>query len=821
MQVLSVLPRRLIRGLLAEKMKTPGSNLDLNVAGFASRLLEVNETAARARVIAQTAGELFPATTVIVYVLEEDVEGQFWAARAIVGDGAEPDRRVEPSYGILGSLMQSPVTGIFEGSTLVREEYSHLNVRRTVRSITCVPLLANGTLVGAIEVISFENTPDHALLSDIEALSEIAGQALVSSQAYETERNNSLSSITRVTQFYDIEKVFSSTLEMDQLLPIIGNKSREMLECAGVNIWLVQGDGSLLLIHQSGVDATTHQDMVQAAGAGIAADVSDNGEPVLIETAEDERLVRRNANIEEGRVESIIAAPLIDKGSLVGVVEAVNRLDGAPFDDDDLFVLTSLNETASIALYNASLLQAERKVEVLEALVNVSQQITSTLDLDRVLKAVVNGPSTVIPYERAAIALEQRGRMQLRAVSGTSQFDPEDPQITLLRQTLEWASLLKEPLLISQHGEDISSDREETEAKFRHYFSQTASRAFYVVPLADEEGRVGVLSFESSDPDFLSVAHFEMIKVLSSQATVALRNASLYKEVAFVGVLQPLMQKKKEFLALEKHRRAVVLASACAAALFLVLFPMPLRVDGRATVAPAHAAHVGADVEGVVKQVLVKEGDPVRNGAVIATLEDWDYRDALAAAQAKRETAAALMNRALAANDDTEAGIQQAQSAYWTAEVARAQERLDRTLLRSPIDGVVATPHLENLVGHKLKSGETIADIVDNSQALVDLEIDQDDISLLAAGQTARVKLDGFPSRTFQGRVVVVSPVARLEGDTRHFYARVAVVNRDNVLRAGMQGRGKISTGWHPVGKVLFREPVMWIWSKLWYWFGW
>jgi multidrug efflux system membrane fusion protein len=206
---------------------------------------------------------------------------------------------------------------------------------------------------------------------------------------------------------------------------------------------------------------------------------------------------------------------------------------------------------------------------------------------------------------------------------------------------------------------------------------------------------------------------------------------------------------------------------------------------------------------------------------VIASLEDWEYRSALAAAQAKRETATALMNRALAANDDTEAGIQQAESAYWTAEVARAQERLDRTLLRSPIEGVVATPHLENLVGHKLKFGETVADIVDNSQALVDLTIDQDDVNLLAAGQTARVKLDGFPSRTFQGQVVVVSPVAWLEGDTRNFYARVAVSNWENVLRAGMQGRGKVSTGWHPVGKVLFREPLIWIWSKLWYWFGW
>ena len=81
----------------------------------------------------------------------------------------------------------------------------------------------------------------------------------------------------------------------------------------------------------------------------------------------------------------------------MGVVEAVNRLDGVPFDEDDEFLLANICETASNALHNASLLQAERKVEILEALVKISGEITSTLDLDRVLDAVVNGPSACNP----------------------------------------------------------------------------------------------------------------------------------------------------------------------------------------------------------------------------------------------------------------------------------------------------------------------------------------------------------------------------------------------------------------------------------------
>jgi RND family efflux transporter MFP subunit len=670
-------------------------------------------------------------------------------------------------------------------------------------------------------VLSFESEADGTVIAALEPIADVAASALANAVSYEEERNSALASINRMTQLYDLEKVFSSTLELDQLLPIIGSKFREILECQAVNIWMLQGDESLDLMHQAGVDSTVQQGTAQRPGEGVAGDVSDNGEPVLIASPDDERLTKRNASLEEGAIFSLMVAPLIDRGALVGVVEAVNRLDGVAFDEDQLFALTTLTETAVNALHNASLLMAERKLEILEALVKTSGEITSTLDLDRVLQAIVNGPASVIPYERAGIALEQRGAFELKAVSGTTQLNVDDPQYRQLREMLKWGAILNQPLLVTQRGDEIDSDREETRAKFHQYFAETGMRGCHVVPLMDEEGKVGVLLFESSDPHFLSEAHFEMVKVLASQATVALRNASLYKEVPFIDVLQPLLERKKQFLALEKHRRAALIAGAAAAVLFLLAFPLPLRVAGNAVVAPAHMARVGAEFEGVIRQLNVHEGDLVKKGDVIAQLEDWEYRSALAAARAKYQTATAQMDRALANSDGSQAGIEKAQADYWAAEVARAQERLERTAIRSPIDGVIATPQLENLVGHKVKDGESFVDILDNSQAVVDVAVDAGDVALLRVGEKTSLKLDGFPERTFRGQVVVVSPLGVLQNSEPTFFARVSVANPDHLLRSGMQGRGKISTGWRSAGVVMFRRTGMWIWTKLWSWFGW
>jgi RND family efflux transporter MFP subunit len=802
-------------------MATQGSAQAIDIAVFSGQLLAHREVSPRARIVAEAVADLLSGSACTVYLLATSDEGQVWAPQATAGDASIPDALILVNEGTLGILADKAAPLLFSAKDLVREQYAHLHVRRTLNSLAYLPLKNRGELIGAIEVLSFENEADGTVIAALEPVADVAASALANAVSYEEERNNALASINRMTQLYDLEKVFSSTLELDQLLPIIGSKFREILECQAVNIWMLQGDESLDLMHQAGVDPTVQQGTTQRPGEGVAGDVSDNGEPVLIASPDDERLTKRNASLEEGAIFSLMVAPLIDRGALVGVVEAVNRLDGVAFDEDQLFALTTLTETAVNALHNASLLMAERKLEILEALVKTSGEITSTLDLDRVLQAIVNGPASVIPYERAGIALEQRGAFELKAVSGTTQLNVDDPQYRQLREMLKWGAILNQPLLVTQRGDEIDSDREETRAKFHQYFAETGMRGCHVVPLMDEEGKVGVLLFESSDPHFLSEAHFEMVKVLASQATVALRNASLYKEVPFIDVLQPLLERKKQFLALEKHRRAALIAGAAAAVLFLLAFPLPLRVAGNAVVAPAHMARVGAEFEGVIRQLNVHEGDLVKKGDVIAQLEDWEYRSALAAARAKYQTATAQMDRALANSDGSQAGIEKAQADYWAAEVARAQERLERTAIRSPIDGVIATPQLENLVGHKVKDGESFVDILDNSQAVVDVAVDAGDVALLRVGEKTSLKLDGFPERTFRGQGVVVSPLGVLQNSEPTFFARVSVANPDHLLRSGMQGRGKISTGWRSAGVVMFRRTGMWIWTKLWSWFGW
>lgn len=775
----------------------------------------------RARAFARFVAGLLPDCAVSVYTLASDGNSNFWMPRAIVGDAAIHEEAISAESGLLGSLINDSVPVVRSGSQLKREDYPHIDTRKTLLSLACIPLIRGDNLIGALEILAFEEPNSEEEVQTLLPAAEVAAAALATAQNYETERHGTFSSITRLTQLYDLEKVFSSTLEMDELLPLIGSKFSEILECQAVNIWLLQPDESVELMHQAGEDPTSFKGQVLKANEGVAGTISDNGETVCITDASDARLAQRNQAAPEYAVVSLIAAPVMDKTALVGVVEAVNKRDGTPFDEDDLFTLDSLAETASTALHNAGLLLAERKVEVLETLNTVSHEITSTLNLERMLQTIVNAPQAVIPYERAAIVLEHSGRFKLSAVTGLTQVNADAPDIAPLNEILQWAALSEEVIDVRQHGEEIDSEREETRAKFKKYFEASGMRGFYARPLNDDTGRVGMLSMESSDPDFLGPAHIEILELLAGQATVALRNAQMYKEVPFISVLEPVLVRKRKFMAMQKRRRTLFLALGAVALFFLVACPLPLRVDGDAVVAPGRRALVQPEVEGVIGKVLVHEGQDVHSGQVLAEMEAWNLRSALAEAQSKYESAMLQMNRALAANDGTEAGVHRVQADFWKAEVDRARQMLEKAQLRAPIDGVVATPHVENFAGRKLQQGDSFAEIVDASQATVDVAVDDSDAGLLKEGQKAVVKLNSYPTRTFHGDVVIVSPKAELRHERPVFYARVAVPNADGAIRSGMEGRGKVRIGWYPAAYVFFRHPFLWGYSKVWYWLGW
>ena len=201
-------------------------------------------------------------------------------------------------------------------------------------------------------------------------------------------------------------------------------------------------------------------------------------------------------------------------------------------------------------------------------------------------------------------------------------------------------------------------------------------------------------------------------------------------------------------------------------------------------------------------------------------MNDWQWRAELASTEAKYQQAMLVMQNDLA-RGAAQSGADREQAEFLHAEVDRARTRVDDAKLRSPIDGIVVTPDLQNVAGKHLDAGNAFAQVLDLSSALLQISIPEQDTVLMSAGERVAIKLDSYPQRTWRGAVSVVSPEAKAGDGDRTFTAEVPLSNADATLRAGMTGRAKISLGWKPAGYVLLRRPALWAWQILWNWIGW
>jgi RND family efflux transporter MFP subunit len=219
-------------------------------------------------------------------------------------------------------------------------------------------------------------------------------------------------------------------------------------------------------------------------------------------------------------------------------------------------------------------------------------------------------------------------------------------------------------------------------------------------------------------------------------------------------------------------------------------------------------ATVKSTVGGEVRRVLVREGEAVRQGAVLAEIDGTEARTRLDAALADQAERRARLDIA-ARNRDTNQGLlkqnfisqnafDQLQSTYQASQAAvqwaDAQVKLARqaaadTLVRAPMSGTVAKRMVNG--GERVGVDAPLMQLVDLSRLELEATVPASDVARVAPGQEVHFSVDGFGARQFGGKVARINPVA--EAGTRAIKLFVTVPNSDASLRGGMFAQGVVT----------------------------
>ncbi len=627
--------------------------------------------------------------------------------------------------------------------------------------------------------------------------------------------------LERLRLLHSISQEFNSSLDFDELLPKVFDSVLTAVGAAGGSLWIAEGD---VLRCKLALGAASQKliGTTMPIGTGFVGDVARKQRTTIVRDAmQDARFQQRVDRSSTLITTTLMATPMLTKGITVGAIQVVNKVRGdGIFDDRDREILEGLAASAAVALRNAQLHAAEKRARDLAVLLEISREITSTLDLDHVLQSVVNLASRALTFDQGAVGLLEKQQCEIRAIAGHEQVDQKSEPTKRLARRAGWLVERGETFYLPDRTRPASDVERGYVAAFGTELEAEELASGLYLPLKDEEGTLGVLLFEAKRPGFASETQRELAEILANQTTVALRNAQLYNQVPLVDALGALAAKKRALMQLPRRRRQIYAGAAVAAVVGLTLIRWPLRVDGTSPTFRA-SAYVEARtlVPGIVERVLVHEGAEVGRGAAILQLRDADLRAQREAAAA--EAAAAERSAAVAASrgNPAEERLQRTRAQAFRREVAVLDDQVGATTVRAPVSGVVLTPRPEERLGGRLEAGDLAVTLGRTDTLELEFGVAQRDIARVTVGEPVRLRVDALPQRTFEGRVSFLGelPVDSLP-DVR-FPVRARVPNPDGLLRPGMAAHVKVLTQSTSVAGRALRGPVRWlrlVWWRMW-----
>jgi multidrug resistance efflux pump len=218
---------------------------------------------------------------------------------------------------------------------------------------------------------------------------------------------------------------------------------------------------------------------------------------------------------------------------------------------------------------------------------------------------------------------------------------------------------------------------------------------------------------------------------------------------------------KKELLMIPKWLVATSLTLAVTLALFLFL-PLPSSHQATFVVEPSEQVPVRAEAEGFVGNVLVREGDHVRRGNLLAVLRDIDLEHRRNAIKSQISVADRQMWTLRAKGDTAKAIESQKESLRLGEELRQTESQLASLSISAPIDGVVITPKVEDRVGVMLRKGAELCRIAGTGQQRARLAVDDWDLQDVEIGSVALLRLKSGVGTDLKGKVISLAPASQL-----------------------------------------------------------
>ena len=282
----------------------------------------------------------------------------------------------------IAQIRRAPVRGVlvgFDGTCRKPEA-----VLAAIKSVAGLPLMVKGKLLGVLFLHSSRAAAFRGQLPLLTAFASQVAIAVENARLYEqaqqeiAERKRAEEAAerrsTQLALLNSASRAMVSSLHPETVMETTMRQARQALQVEAASVWLRDSDTGELVFeagYAGCVEALKERRL--PAGQGIAGWVAQHGTPLVVpDVRADDRFYPQFDADSGFTTRSGLCVPLLAKGEIIGVMQALNKI-GDDFGEDDLRLLEALASTAAIAIENARLYEEvqrelRERVRVEEAL---------------------------------------------------------------------------------------------------------------------------------------------------------------------------------------------------------------------------------------------------------------------------------------------------------------------------------------------------------------------------------------------------------------------------------------------------------------------
>jgi GAF domain-containing protein len=342
-----------------------------------TRITSTMEIQRIAATVADAASKAIDAPRIALFVTNES--GEYVPVPS--GQRGLPAAKTDPlpSSGHLGAEALSvgvPQT-VVDAAREEREDDPLLGWLGT-RSLLCVPMVAQQGLQGVLAAgdLNPREFPSHA----VALLSAYANQTALALQSA-TLYQDVVRHLKQLENLFEVSQTLASSLELTQTLERVLDAAAELLDAPVGTLMLADRDTEELVIKAArGIRPDHDFHRPRKIGEGFAGRAAQSGTALISADIRRDGRFSDRAFAREGGLQAAIAAPLVTRGHIVGVLNLYRRSQ-REFDEDDRRLVTALANAAAVAIDNARLYEeTQERAQFLTAMVSeINHRVRNTL----------------------------------------------------------------------------------------------------------------------------------------------------------------------------------------------------------------------------------------------------------------------------------------------------------------------------------------------------------------------------------------------------------------------------------------------------------